>query len=340
MTTKDEIPADDFDKAFAAVAAAAERSPEQVAADEKAAEAAAAAAESPEAKAAKEAADKAAAEAAAKADADAAAAAARAQETPEAKLARETAEAAAAKVEAEAKVAAEAQAKVAAEAAAKAEADAKVAREAEEKKQREANEAALKPYVPTAEEVAADAQFQKEFPTEYAAMQARFKAEKQGFNKQVHDAVQASLAVMAPRLAAVEATVATTSVDQHFRELRSAHPDYDAVIAKVPEWIKTLPAYAQTGAQAVYDGGTTGEVLALVADYKKATGAAAPDPAIAAAAAVKAKEEAARLQAQRDADAGLPVATRRTTAGGKPKADPNDYAGAFAEAAEAYAAQK
>ncbi|MBK8772867.1 MAG: hypothetical protein IPM06_20890 [Rhizobiales bacterium] len=66
----------------------------------------------------------------------------------------------------------------------------------------------------------------------------------------------------------------TSAIEAHVAALHAAHSDYDAVIAKAPAWIKTLPSYAQAGAQAVYDRGTTQDVIALVNDFKKATGVA------------------------------------------------------------------
>ena len=44
------------------------------------------------------------------------------------------------------------------------------------------------------------------------------------------------------------------------------------MIAKVPDWIKSQPAYLQGAMQAVYDQGDAESVIALVADFKKATG--------------------------------------------------------------------
>lgn len=334
---------DDFDAAFEEVAHLAERAPEQVAADAKAAEvaavAAAAAAETPEAKATREAAEKVAADEAARVAAEAAAAA----ETPEAKVAREAAE----------KVAADASAKAAADAEAKAKADvaaaqaAEAARKAAEaetpetKAARAAFEESIKPYEPTEAEKAALTTFEKEFPNEYAAMQARLKGVDRDINKRVHEALSNAMKEVAPRLAAVEATVVTDSAERHFAALKQAHPDYDAVIVKVPEWIKTLPVYAKAGAQAVYDSGTTQEVLALVSDYKKAAGITAVDAGAGAAAQAAAKAVAdAAAKAKADADAGLPVSSRRSTAQPAGKKDPNDYDGAFAEVAAAFEAGK
>ena len=338
---------DDFDAAFAEVAAEAEKvaaqTPEDAAAATKAAAdaAAAAAAETPEAKAAREAAEKTAADAAEKA-------AALAAETPEAKTAREASE----------KAAADAAAKATADAAAKAAADAETARlaaekvaaataeTAEAKAAREAFEASLKPYEPTEDEKKALEAFKKEFPGEHAAIEARLKSVDRDINARVHTAVTAVLKTLDPRLSAVEKSTVEDAATRHFAALHTAHVDYDTLVPKVPEWIKTQPSYLQAAMQAVYEGGTTDEVIALFADFKKATGVVttpvdtgAAAAAATAAAAETAKKAAAAKKAAEDAAAGIPVTTRRTTAGPKGAPDPLDYDGAFAEVAAAHGAK-
>jgi hypothetical protein len=192
------------------------------------------------------------------------------------------------------------------------------------KAEREAFEASIAPYTPTAEETAAMEQFKKDFPNEAVAIEARLKSVDRDLNARIHKAVQNMLTHVDGRLDPVEATVTETALERHATAIHTAHPDYDVVIAKVPDWIKTLPAYARTGAQAVYDRGTTQEVIELVASYKQAAGVVAP-----AAPAPVAKPA---KPAPAGADDLAPVSSQRAAVLPRGTPDPNDYAGAFAEA--------
>ena len=182
----------------------------------------------------------------------------------------------------------------------------------------------LKPYEPTAEEKAALVKFKEEFPGEAVAVEAMMKSMDRTVNARVDAAVKAVLERVAPRLAAVETTVTTTEVEKHFATLRAAHSDYDAVVPKIPDWIKTQPSYLQPAMMAVYEGGTTEEVKGLVDQFKQATGAPAPVASSPAPAVPPAGAEDL-----------TPVHSRRVAAVPKGTPDPNDYEGAFAEAAAA-----
>lgn len=191
---------------------------------------------------------------------------------------------------------------------------------------REAIEASIKPYEPSDDEKAALAKFKVDFPNEYLAVEAQFKAQKQAFNAQVYDAVQTIIKQMAPRIAAVETTATQTEIERHVAALHAAHSDYDEVIVKVPAWIKSQPAYLQPALQQVYDQGSTQDVIAMVADYKKATGAQPPAPPTPPA---PPKPKPAGV------DDLAPVSSRRVVTSPKGTPDPNDYDGAFREAAAA-----
>ena len=237
-----------------------------------------------------------------------------------------------AKTEADAKAKADAEAaeKIAADARAKATADAKAAADA-----------IAAPYEPTAEEKDALEKFKKEFPGEAVAIEARLKAVGKDVDARIFKAMQTMLDHVEQRVAPVEATATETAIQAHVTALHKAHSDYDAVSTKVPDWIKTLPSYAQAGATAVYEQGTTEEVIALVADYKKANGVVA-DPAKAEAEAKAKAETEAKAKADAEAKARgakpsgaddlTPVSSRRTTVLPKGSPDANDFDGAFSEA--------
>lgn len=341
MTT--EVKEDDFDAAFAEAAAQAEKIPEQLAEEAKAAETAAAktleqiAAEEKAASDAKTPEEKVAEEAAAKAKANEGKTpeqiAAEEKAVVDAKAAEETAKAEAKAAEKAAKEVAKAEAKAAEDAAREA------AKETPEQKvARERFEESIKPYEPTEEEKKALALFEKDFPNEHAAVMARFKAQDRDINARVFQAVQNIMAHVAPRLESAETISMTSAQEQHFASLKAAHPDYDVVVDKIPDWIKTQPAYLQDAMQAVYDGGTASEVSQLIEGYKKANAVADPGAAVAAEKArVDAEKIAAAKKKTADEAAALePVKSRRSAAAPtKGAPDPNDYDAAWSELAGA-----
>lgn len=196
---------------------------------------------------------------------------------------------------------------------------------AEAKAARETFETSISPYTPTEEEVQALEQFKKEFPGEAMAVEARLKSIDRDINARVYQAVQNYARQVEARLVPVERTVTTSAIEAHVNMLHTAHADYDTVITKVPDWIKTLPSYAQAGAQAVFDQGTAQEVIALVNDYKKASGVvSAPAPVTAPAPAAK--------PAPTGADDLAPVSQRRVAVTPTGTPDPNDFDAGFADA--------
>lgn len=200
----------------------------------------------------------------------------------------------------------------------------------EQKAAREAFEESLKPYEPSAEEKAALDKFAKDFPEEYAAMEARFKSTDRVINARVHQAVQAVLQHMNATVTPIAEGYTADAQERHFAALHTAHADYDAVIAKFPDWVKTQPAYVQPALQHVYNEGSTQEVIAMVADMKKAAGIVPAAPA-----AAPAPTPAPTPRPASGADDLAPVGSRRVTPTPRGTPDPNDYDGAFAEAVRA-----
>ena len=198
----------------------------------------------------------------------------------------------------------------------------------EQKAAREQVEAAIKPYEPTEEEKAALAKFKADFPGEYQAVEAQFKAHKQAFNAQVYDAVQNILKQVAPRLASVEQSAVDAENERHFTTVYAAHSDYDAVQPKLKPWIESLPPLDQPGRMAAYMHGDTKAVLALLADYKKANNMTTPTAPVAPAA------PAAPVKPKPDGSDLAPVSSRRPVTTPKGEADPTDFDGAFNEEAE------
>src|SRR3990167_10966050 len=327
---------DAFDTAFAEAVAAAEntpvvdaKTPEQVAEETKAAEIAPVT----EAKTPEQLAEETkAAEETAKAEADKG-------KTPEqiaeeTKAAEETAKAEADKAKQEELDAAiQARLDVKAEADAKAAADESAKKPPEEtpeqKTAREQFEASIKPYEPTDAEKAAMDKFAKDFPDEFAAVEAKFKSMERTFNARVYQTAQALVQHMNAAVTQLTEGFNTDAEARHFEALHAAHADYDAVVGKIPEWIKTQPTYLQAALTSTYKDGTTKEVIALLADFKKATGVVVPTTPVVVATmpAVKSKPTGV--------DDLTPVSSRRVATSPKGTPDPNDYEGAFAEAAAA-----
>ena len=144
----------------------------------------------------------------------------------------------------------------------------------EQKVAREQFEESIKPYTPTEEEKAAIEKMKADFPNEYAAMEARFKATDRDINARVHAAAVSLLNHMNSTVTPLAEGFNAASVEQHFAAIHKAHTDYDAVIVKVPEWIDKQPAYLRPALKQVYEKGTTQDVIELISDFKKATGIA------------------------------------------------------------------
>lgn len=232
--------------------------------------------------------------------------------------------------------------------AAKLEADKKAAEKppeetAEQKAAREQFEASIKPYEPTAEEVTALAKFKEDFPNEAAAVEARLKSVDRDINARVYQAVQAVLAHVNGRLTPVETGTAQMTRAAHLNALHTAHPDYDVVVAKIPDWIKTQPKLLQPTLQAAYDEGDTQSVLDLVGMYKGATGTVTAGKTTAQIAAEQTALDAAaakKKKADDEAAALAPVGSKRTTTSPRGAPDPTNYDAAFEEAAAAAAGGK
>lgn len=207
-----------------------------------------------------------------------------------------------------------------------AEAAARPAEETSEAKAaREAFEASIAPYDPTDAEKEALAKFQKEFPEEYVAVEARFKALDKTVNSRVAKAVESVLQQIngvKDSIAPLAQDVNQGAFERHITAVKAAHSDFDTVSPLLPAWIKTQPAYLQGALQSVYDKGSTADVISLVASYKAAAG-------------VVTQVAAPVVKTPADADDLAPVGTQRVTPTPKGAPDPNDYEAAFAEAAAA-----
>lgn len=116
----------------------------------------------------------------------------------------------------------------------------------------------------------------------------------------------------------------------HLRDLETATPDYNDVRDRVIEWADAQPAYLRPAYIHVINNGTVDEVKDLINRYKSETGATIAKPAAAAPAAKPDTELPSRTK--KAVAALAPVSSKRTTA--NPQTAPDDFDGAFAEAAK------
>ena len=157
-----------------------------------------------------------------------------------------------------------------------------------------------------------------------AHLQSQMEARVARLVSSVVQSIYADMSPIAKSYAKVETNTLRTTV-------LSAHADYDSVYPSLEPWIKSQPAYLQSGMLHAYNAGSASDVIDLVSRYKAATGSTPQvhEPAVetpAVKSGVKAAAKAAEL---------TPVATKRTAP--RPAGDdPNDFDGAFAEAAESY----
>ena len=155
-------------------------------------------------------------------------------------------------------------------------------------------------------------------------LQSQMEARVARLVSSVVQSIYADMSPIAKSYAKVETNTLRTTV-------LSAHADYDSVYPNLEPWIKSQPAYLQSGMLHAYNAGSAGDVIDLVSRYKAATGSTPQvhEPAVETQAVkpgAKAAVKAAEL---------IPVATKRTAP--RPAGDdPNDYDGAFTEAAESY----
>lgn len=134
-----------------------------------------------------------------------------------------------------------------------------------------------------------------------------------------------------------------------YSELCKLVPDYDDVRDPTLAWINAQPEYLREAYQKVANEGTPAQVADIITRFRKETGwvkpgaaapapaAAAPTPAAAPAAAATPAPAAAPAAAVSPAVAAAaaalkPVGAARTSP--TTNADPNDFDGAFAEAAK------
>lgn len=252
----------------------------------------------------------------------AAAAAAAAAETPEAKAAAETA-----------RIAAEAQAKIDEEAerkAAEPTPEQKKAAEDAAKAQQKVIDDIMAMVVPdlTDEEKAHIEAVRKDFPDIIKAMEIRQKTERASAEAMVKKMLLESMGQIYGDMEPIRVSVAENDKSRHWDAVFKKHPDFNEVLPGFRKWMGEQPDYLRKSLEVVYNGGKADEVIDVVQRYKDSPGYVPPK----VGATPPAKDV---VVADPNAVAALlPVNTQRQQIEGK-TVDPNDYDGAFKEAAAA-----
>lgn len=160
--------------------------------------------------------------------------------------------------------------------------------------------------------------FREEWPDAQKALLLQRKQLEAEFDKKL----QAALAKVQEQMAPFAKVVQETEQDRFVREVTAQHPDAQMILPSVEKWVGALPPALRKAYTAILETGTSGEVSELFSYYKQLHPTAPAAPA-----ATKEKDKA--REARLDKMAG--VRSERTGITAEP--DPNDFEGAFAQAA-------
>ena len=132
---------------------------------------------------------------------------------------------------------------------------------------------------------------------------------------------------IAQTLAPIVESVNAYRGETHESAIARAHPDYAALTPDLVNWVNTRPSFVRDAYTQTLQNGGTQAVIELLSEFKEATGRNKTAPAAAPASAP------APVVPNPAAQALAPVTAKRSSPPrGAP--DPNDFDGAFAEAAQ------
>jgi len=167
---------------------------------------------------------------------------------------------------------------------------------------------------PTAEELAAEEQYRKDWP-EHARREDQLKKEVEGLKTLLTEAVTSIRTQIAPVVESVNTSAATA----HEQAILAVHKDAFDIAPAIVKWVEQQPTYLQPAYKNVLENGSAADVNAFLTAFKAATGVAEPAP-------LAQVIPDTRLQRMAVAD------TRRTSATAEP--DPNDFDTAFEQGAK------
>lgn len=203
------------------------------------------------------------------------------------------------------------------------------ARKATEQQQQQQKPATLEDFLDDAGKKAI-ATFESEWPSEYQAVKNYTAAAVQAA---VVNSRRELISELNRVLAPIVQSVEQTKVNAHMTAIRAAHPDADAIVPSLREWIAAQPAMIRGTLQEVFERGSSEQVVELMGMYKSATkptGAAPATPASPAAQEQQAAPEKAKVPPAALAATAAVPATQRSTK--RDSHDPNDFDAGFADA--------
>ena len=134
---------------------------------------------------------------------------------------------------------------------------------------------------------------------------------------------------MEQHLAPIQQVTAQSQEAAHRAAIAAAHPDFQEVVAALPEWIGKQPSLIQPALRQAYERGTTAEVVELLSHYKQAIGQTGAAPAQPASSAAQVQQPAAPVSKAALAATMAPPAAKRSNV--STSRDPNDFEAAFNE---------
>lgn len=153
--------------------------------------------------------------------------------------------------------------------------------------------AVVEPATQTPEEIAAEAQYRKDWP-EHAAREDRLRAQLD----EVKGLLATTTTALKEQIAPIANQIATSAEERHYNAIYAAHPDADKIVPEVQKWVAEQPKFLQPQYTKILSEGSAADVIELFDTYKKTVAPATTDDAAAAQAdAEKVRtDNAARLQ--------------------------------------------
>ena len=167
------------------------------------------------------------------------------------------------------------------------------------------------PATQTPEELAAEAQYRKDWP-EHAAREDRLRAQLD----EVKGLLATTTTALTEQLAPITSQIASSAEEKHYNAIYAAHADADKIVPDVQKWIAEQPKFLQPQFSKVLSDGSAAEVVELFDTYKKTI--ATPDTT--KADTLKADTEARLLRMK------TPTSVRTSVTA---EEDPEDFDSAF-----------
>ncbi len=167
------------------------------------------------------------------------------------------------------------------------------------------------PATQTPEEIAAEAQYRKDWP-EHAAREDRLRAQLD----EVKGLLATTTTALTEQLAPITNQIAVSAEEKHYNAIYAAHADADKIVPDVQKWIAEQPKFLQPQFNKVLSDGSAAEVVELFDTYKKTI--ATPDTT--KADTLKADTEARLLRMK------TPTSVRTSVTA---EEDPEDFDSAF-----------